>query len=216
MRPARRHPLAPATTLARLAPPARRPWRRPGWWPTETGPADDPLGRTPELARVEAALFAADEPLTLRRLAAAADVEDAATVRELLDRLQALYAADGSAFQIEEVAGGFQLLTRPEFHPWLARLRKGSDQEAKLSAAARETLTIVAYRQPIARADVESIRGVQSGDVLRQLMERGLVRIAGRDTSLGRPVLYGTTKKFLQLYGLRGLHDLPPVGEGAP
>jgi segregation and condensation protein B len=162
------------------------------------------------LARLEAALFAADEPLPPRRLATAAGIENLAQLRELLDQLRALYDADGSAFQIEEVAGGFQLLSRPEYHAWLARLRK-STPETRLSGAARETLTIVAYRQPITRADVESIRGVQSGDVLRQLMERGLVRIAGRDTSLGRPVLYGTTKKFLQLYGLKSLRDLPPV-----
>jgi len=101
-------------------------------------------------------------------------------------------------------------LTRPEFQPWLARFRKGTT-ESKPSGAAREALTIIAYRQPVTRGDLESIRGVQSGDVLRQLMERGLVRIAGRDTSLGRPVLYATTKKFLQVYGLRSLRELPAI-----
>jgi segregation and condensation protein B len=103
-------------------------------------------------------------------------------------------------------------LTRPEYHPWLARLRRASN-EMRLSAAARETLAIVAYRQPITRADVEAIRGVQSADMLHQLMEKGLVRITGRDESLGRPVLYGTTKKFLQLFGLRSLRDLPQAEE---
>jgi segregation and condensation protein B len=209
----RRHPLARPTLLDRPA--ARRPWHRPHWWPSEAATAADPLGRSPVLARLEAALFAADEPLAARRLASVAGIDDLAALRELVDRLRALYEADASPFQVEEVAGGYQLLTRPEFHPWLARLRKGAP-ETKLSGAARETLTIVAYRQPIARADIESIRGVQSGDILRQLMERGLVRIAGRDTTLGRPVLYGTTRKFLQLYGLKSLRDLPPVGDGNP
>lgn len=207
----RRHPLARPTILdAEQRRGTRRPWTRPGWWIRENSVADDPLGRSPELARVEAALFATEEPLPPRRLALVAAIEDVATLREILAQLQTLYELDGSAFQVTEVAGGFQLLTRPEFHPWLARLNKGTT-ETKLSGAARETLTIVAYRQPITRGDLESIRGVQSGDVLKQLMERGLVRIAGRDTTLGRPVLYGTTKKFLQVYGLKSLRDLPAV-----
>jgi segregation and condensation protein B len=170
------------------------------------------LARDARLAWIEAALLTADEPLTLRRLAAAAGVSDASEARELVKRLQELYAQDRTAFQVEELAGGFQLLTRPEYHPWLARLRRAGN-EMRLSAAARETLAIVAYRQPITRADVEAIRGVQSADMLHQLMERGLVRIAGREDSLGRPVLYGTTRKFLQVFGLRNLRDLPQAQE---
>jgi segregation and condensation protein B len=166
------------------------------------------LARDSRLATVEAALVAADEPLTAKRLAAAAGLADAAEARRLVGRLRELYDADGTAFQVEEVAGGFQLLTRAEYHPWLARLRRSSP-ELRLTPAARETLAIIAYRQPITRADVEAIRGVQCGDVLGQLMEKGLVRIAGRDDSLGRPMLYGSTKKFLQLYGLKSLRDLP-------
>ena len=130
-------------------------------------------------------------------------------------RLQALYEQDGSAFQVEELAGGWQLLTKPEYHPWLSRLRRAG-AEARLTPALRETLTIVAYRQPVTRADLDAVRGVQSGDMLRQLMERGLVRIAGRDDSLGRPQVYGTTKKFLQAFGFKTIRDLPPaegVGE---
>jgi segregation and condensation protein B len=176
------------------------------------GAAAGELGRDAPLALVEAALLAADEPLTLRRLAAAAGLADSSEVRRLVQRLQALYEQDGTAFQIEELAGGFQLLTRPEFHPWLARLRRAGN-EMRLSAAARETLAIVAYRQPITRADVEAIRGVQSADMLHQLMEKGLVKIAGREESLGRPVLYGTTKRFLQAFGLRNLRDLPQAEE---
>lgn len=169
----------------------------------------------PALAWIEAALLAADEPLTPKRLAQAAGLPDAAEARRLVRKLHALYEADGSAFQVEEIAGGFQLLTRPEYHPWLTRLRH-TGHDLRLSPAARETLAIVAYRQPIMRADIEAVRGVQCGEVLRLLMERGLVRIAGRHNSLGRPVLYGTTKKFLQVFGLRNLRDLPMVEQLKP
>jgi segregation and condensation protein B len=142
-------------------------------------------------------------------------VASTAEVRRLVARLQTLYDEDGTAFQVEELAGGYQLLTRPEYHPWLARLRRvGAD--LKLTPATRETLAIVAYRQPITRADLEAVRGVQSGELLRQLMEKGFVRIAGRDDSLGRPVLYGTTKKFLQAFGLKSLRDLPSVADLTP
>ncbi len=170
------------------------------------------LGRDAVLARVEAALLTADEPLTPRRLAVVADLPDAAAARLQVERLQALYEKDGSAFQVEEIAGGYQLLTRPEYHPWLARVRRlGVD--LRLSGPSRETLAIVAYRQPISRAEVEAIRGVQCSEMLRQLMEKGLLRIAGRDDSLGRPVLYGTTRKFLQCFGLNSLRDLPQAKE---
>jgi segregation and condensation protein B len=129
----------------------------------------------------------------------------------LIERLRGLLAAEVSAFRVEDIAGGFQLLTGAEFHPWLVRLRQTAG-EARLSGALLETLAIVAYRQPIMRADLESVRGVHCGDALRQLMERGMIRIAGRDDSLGRPVLYATTKKFLATFGLRDLRDLPPAG----
>ncbi|MFN4261797.1 MAG: SMC-Scp complex subunit ScpB [Gemmataceae bacterium] len=171
------------------------------------------LARDHALALVEAVLMAAEEPLNVRRLATVTGLNDASTVRRALERLQKLYEQDGSAFQVQEIAGGFQLLTRPEFHPWLTRLGR-STTDLKLSVALRETLAIIAYRQPIMRAKIEAIRGVHSGEVLRQLMEKGLIRIVGRDESLGRPVLYGTTKKFLQLFGLRSLRDLPPLAEG--
>jgi segregation and condensation protein B len=170
------------------------------------------LARDAPLAMVEAVLLAADEPVTARRLAQTAGVADGNEARRLVQRLHALYERDGTAFQVEELAGGFQLLTRPEYHPWLARLRR-TGSEVRLSPAARETLAIVAYRQPITRADVEAVRGVQSSEVLRQLMEKGLVRIAGREDTLGRPVLYATTRKFLQLFGLKGLRDLPQAHE---
>jgi len=175
-------------------------------------PAAGELTRDERLALVEAALLAADEPLTARKLATAAGLADAAEARRQVKRLQVLYEQDDTAFQVEELAGGFQLLTRPEYHRWLVRWRRGG-QELRLTAATKETLAIVAYRQPIMRADVEAIRGVHCGDVLRLLMERGLLRIAGRHDSLGRPVLYGTTRKFLQWMGLNSLADLPRADE---
>ena len=170
------------------------------------------LARDAALAAVEAALMAADEPLSAKRMAAVAGLADTGEAKQLVQRLQELYDRDGTAFQVEELAGGFQLLTRAEYHPWLVRLRRAA-ADLRLSAAARETLAIVAYRQPITRADVESIRGVGTSEILRLLMEKGLLRIAGRDESLGRPVLYGTTKQFLQVYGLRSLRDLPQAKE---
>ena len=178
--------------------------------PADNKSAQGELARDARLALVEAALLVADEPLTPKRLAAAAGLKDGTEARKMVQRLLDLYDRDGTAFQVEELAGGFQLLTRPEFHPWLARLRR-TGNDLRLSGAAKETLAIVAYKQPVTRADLESIRGVQSGELLRLLMEKGLVRIAGRDDSLGRPVLYGTTKKFLQVFGLKSLRDLPLV-----
>jgi segregation and condensation protein B len=168
------------------------------------------LVRDTKLARVEAALFAADEPLTARKLATVAELTDAAEARRAVQRLKEFYETDGTAFQIEEIAGGWQLRTRAEFHPWLVRLRR-INPDPRLSGAALETLAIIAYRQPIMRAGIEAIRGVQCGELLRHLMERGLVRIAGRDNSLGRPVLYGTSRKFLQIFGLNSLKDLPEI-----
>ncbi len=162
----------------------------------------------PALALLEAMLLIADEPLPLRKLVQVTGLADAATVRRWLNKLQDLYDQDGSAFELEELAGGFQLMTRPEYHRWLTTVRK-SQQELRLTAASRETLAIVAYRQPIMRADIEAIRGVHCGETLRLLMEKGLVKITGRDDSLGRPVLYGTTKAFLQVFGLKSLKDLP-------
>jgi segregation and condensation protein B len=175
----------------------------------DAGPTD-PLGRDAALARVEAALVLADEPLTARRLAEACDLADAAEARRLVDRLGELYEADGTAFRVEEIAGGFQLLTRPQYHPWLLRLRQ-TGHDLRLSPAGMETLAVIAYKQPITRAEVEQVRGVQVGELIRVLMEKGLVRVAGRHDSLGRPQLYATTRQFLQAFGLKSLRDLPGV-----
>ena len=174
----------------------------------EQSASADPLAREKLLALLEAVLLIADEPLPIRKLVQAAGLADTAAARRLLKRLQECYDQDGSAFELEELAGGFQLMTRQEYHRWLTTLRR-SQQELRLTGPGRETLAIIAYRQPIMRADIEAIRGVHCGEVLRLLMEKGLVKIVGRDDSLGRPVVYGTTKKFLQVFGLKSLKELP-------
>lgn len=160
------------------------------------------------MARLEAVLFVADGALSIRKMVQAATLADTAETRRLLDELNAFYDEEGSPFRVERVATGYQLLTRPPFSPWLDKLHERQN-ELKLSSPAMETLTIVAYQQPITRADIEAVRGVQCAEMLKQLMERGLIRICGEDDSLGRPYLYDTTKKFLELFGLRSLGDLP-------
>ena len=122
----------------------------------------------------------------------------------MVRQLNQFYDEAGRAFRVEEVAGGFQLLTRMRFAPWLRRLEY-VPSPVRLSAPAMETLAVVAYRQPVLRAEIEAIRGVNCGEILRQLMERDLVRIGGRSDELGRPYLYTTTKRFLQLFGLQNL-----------
>ncbi|HEV7222779.1 MAG TPA: SMC-Scp complex subunit ScpB [Pirellulales bacterium] len=165
-------------------------------------------GRDAGMARLEAVLLLASEPLSSRKIGQFASLADGTEARTLIRRLNRLYDSQGSAFRVEEVAGGFQLLTRPKFGGWLRRLHPTS-VETRLSGPALETLALVAYRQPVVRAEIESIRGVQCGEMLRQLMERDLVRISGRCDELGRPFLYGTTKRFLQVFGLRSLDELP-------
>jgi segregation and condensation protein B len=157
---------------------------------------------------VEAVLLLAREPLSSRRVAQLAELEDGTAARTLIRRLNDLYDAAGRAFRVAEIAGGYQLLTRPRFAPWVRRLA-GGGAEVRLSQPAMETLAVVAYRQPVLRAEIEAVRGVQCGEILRQLMERGMVRIVGRAEELGRPILYGTTRKFLQVFGLRHLDELP-------
>jgi len=171
-----------------------------------------PFWRDADLARVEAVLFLSREPLVSRRIAELADLADGTQARTLIRRLNRLYDDAGAAVRVEEVAGGYQLLTRPMFAPLLKRIAVASI-EARLSAPAMETLAVVAYRQPILRAEIESIRGVGCEDMLRQLLERDLVRIVGRSEDLGRPLLYGTTKRFLEVYGLRSLDELPRAAE---
>ena len=171
-----------------------------------------PGERTEKMARVEAALLVTDRPLSLRKLAQHATLVDAGDALKQINRLNRAYEQDAAPFRMERVAAGYRLLTRPEFAAWLDK-RHHRPARLKMSPPAMETLTIVAYRQPVTRADVEAVRGVQSGEMLKQLLERGLVRIAGEDDSLGRPYLYGTTRQFLEHFGLKNLDDLPDSAE---
>lgn len=170
--------------------------------------ATDPFDRDALLARLEAVLFLAREPLNSRKLSQLAGLADGTQARTLVRRLNELYDGAGRAFRVEQVAGGYQLLTRRKFAPWLRRLAHVPG-ETRLSAPALETLAVIAYRQPVPRADIEAIRGVNCGEILRQLVERDFVRIGGRSQELGRPYLYSTTKRFLQIFGLVNLDDLP-------
>lgn len=167
--------------------------------------------RDERLARLEAVLFLAHEPQSNRKLARYANLADGTETRTLVCRLNRLYDQSGCAFRVVEVAGGMQLLTRPKFSAWLRRLQH-VPAELRLSVPAMETLAVVAYRQPVLRADIETIRGVGCGEILRQLMERDLVRVSGRSEELGRPYFYSTTKRFLQLFGLRSQDELPRAG----
>ncbi len=157
---------------------------------------------------LEAVLFTTDEPVAFSRLQDLLPEAGAQEIREALGQLREEYEQSGRAFSLDEIAGGFQLLTRPQYADIIARLRKARS-ERKLSGAALETLAIIAYKQPIKRVDIEAIRGAQSGEVIRALMERGLVRIAGRDEVPGAPLMYGTTKEFLDTFGLKSAEDLP-------
>ncbi len=157
---------------------------------------------------VEALLFASDAPLAAGDLARGDEELDVVAVEEAIEQLRQAYEREGRAFQIYEIAGGYQILTRPELAPYLERFETVS-QPSRLSGPALEVLAIVAYRQPIGRAEVEHIRGVGSAAVLRTLQERDLVEVVGRAEGLGRPLLYGTTARFLDHFGFRSLEDLP-------
>ncbi|WP_419860117.1 SMC-Scp complex subunit ScpB [Candidatus Palauibacter sp.] len=161
---------------------------------------------------VEAALFASQTPLTARELARADDALDIRRVREALAALREHYDTDGRAFQVYQLGDGFQILTRPEFVPYLERF-ESVPRPPTLSRAALETLAIIAYRQPIGRIEVEEIRGVASTSVLRTLQDWELIEVTGRGEGLGRPLLYGTTARFLDHFALQSLDDLPAPEE---
>ena len=160
---------------------------------------------------VEAVLFASDESLTEARLANIAETS-AKQIRQHIKNLNDKYQANNNAFRIEQIAGGYQMLTLSPYNHWLKKLLRARSDN-KLSPAAMETLAIIAYKQPVMRADIEAIRGVAVGEVIRSLSYKGLVKIVGRAEVLGRPMLYGTTKKFLEVFGLNTLKDLPKAQE---
>jgi len=193
----------------------------------------EPGDEQPLPARIEALLISTDRPLTDARLAEllgikrtkaearsdsksdrgsdrGSDDGPGKRIRDAIAELNESYDTTDRAFRIERLAGGWQVLTRPEYGELLARLHRDRQQH-RLSQAALETLAIIAYRQPVLRAEVEAIRGVACGEVLRGLLERRFVKIVGRAEELGRPMLYGTTKQFLTVFGLSGLSDLPEV-----
>lgn len=161
---------------------------------------------------IEALLFASDAPLSAEDLARGEEELDEAGVEAAVAALRSEYEAQERAFQVYEIAGGYQLLTRPEYSPHLERFET-VPRNTRLSAAALEVLAIVAYRQPIGRSEVEEIRGVGSSHVLRTLQELDLIDVVGRGEGLGRPLLYGTTQRFLDHFGFASLEDLPKPDE---
>ena len=159
---------------------------------------------------VEALLFASDVPLEAERIREVLDLETAAAARELLGELTARYEAEARGLAIVEVAGGWRMVTRPELAPWLVRLARARTR-VRLSRPALETLAIVAYKQPVSRPEIDAVRGVNSEATLDNLLERRLVRIAGRKEAPGRPFVYETTREFLIAFGLRDPGDLPRI-----
>lgn len=166
----------------------------------------------PTLARiVEALLFASAEPLTPEKIRDAAGADSVKTVREAVASVAESLDRDDRPYTVQEVAGGWRLVTRPAYAEWVGRLAK--DRSGRLSPAALETLAIVAYKQPISRAEIEAIRGVQAGPILQTLLERDLIRVSGKSDALGHPLLYSTTKQFLVTFGLASIEDLPNLRE---
>ena len=160
---------------------------------------------------IESLLFVAEGPLTVDRIKNILVQADNREIREALDALAAEYEARAGGFFLDEVAGGYQIRTRPEYTEWIKKLIQ--PKPLRLSKPALETLVIIAYKQPIIRSDIEHIRGVDCGGVLRVLLERKLIRILGRKEIAGRPLIYATTKRFLEVFDLKTLKDLPTPKE---
>jgi segregation and condensation protein B len=157
---------------------------------------------------LEALLFSTHHPLTPQRLADLLEIKSPKAIKRAVQSLNQHYQDTNRSFRIEQVAGGYQMLSLPQFGDILKKLHQ-KEIDSKLTKAALETLAIIAYKQPILRADVEAIRGVACGETIRSLMEKHLVKIAGRAEEPGRPILYGTTRRFLELFGLNSVKDLP-------
>jgi segregation and condensation protein B len=174
-------------------------------------PDDDLEGR--ELAAVlEALLFVSPEPVSVSRLATAVGNVSKVEIEQALLRLERDLSQEGRGIQLVKLAGGYRLVTKADYAPWLKRLDKAKAAQ-KLSRSALESLAIIAYKQPLVRAEIEEIRGVETSGVLRTLLERKLVRIVGRKEVPGRPIMYGTTKFFLEHFGLQDITQLPPLRE---
>lgn len=179
-----------------------------------SAPASDPaLSDLRALKGIlEALLFVTAEPIPVTRFLALLGAVTKQEVDQALASLRYDYEQEGRGLQLAEVAGGYRIVTKAEFAPWLKRLEKVK-APSKLSRSALESLAIIAYKQPIVRGEVEQIRGVETSGVIRTLLERKLVRIVGRKEEPGRPIMYGTTKVFLEHFGLRDLSQLPPLRE---
>lgn len=177
---------------------------------------DAPASNPPLSTRVEAVLIASDRPVSLARLREALALDDDATndLKSAIEELNHLYDQTDRSFRIESVAGGFRFMTRAAHASDVAAIRGPRDAH-KLSRAALETLAIIAYRQPTTRAQLEAIRGVATGEVLKTLLDARLIAITGRAEELGRPMLYATTRHFLETFGLASIRDLPPVDSSA-
>ena len=185
--------------------------------PSESGPVsverpDDGLEGRELAAVLEVLLFVSPEPVSLSRLVTAVGNVSKAEVEQALTRLEQDLAQDNRGIQLVKLAGGYRLVTKAEYAPWLKRLDKAKAAQ-KLSRSALESLAIIAYKQPLVRAEIEEIRGVETSGVLRTLLERKLVRIVGRKEVPGRPIMYGTTKFFLEHFGLQDITQLPPLRE---
>ena len=174
--------------------------------PVESG--DAAIDEQVDAGLLEAMLLSTHHPLTAGRLAEVMGLRVTKAVRGTIKLLNQQYEEAGRSFRIEQVAGGYQILTLPVYGEPLKKLHQ-KEADAKLTKAALETLAIVAYKQPVLRADVEAVRGCACGETIRSLMEKHLVKIAGRAEEPGRPILYGTTKRFLELFGLNSIKDLP-------
>jgi len=160
---------------------------------------------------IESLLFVAEDPLTIDSIKKVLDSTDSNAIRNVLNELSSEYEARKGGFFLREVAGGYQIRTRSEYSQWIKRLLRPNS--LRLSNAALETLAIVAYKQPVIRSDIEHLRGVDCGGILRMLLERKLIRVVGRKEIPGRPMIYTTTKKFLELFELKDLRDLPSPKE---
>ena len=161
---------------------------------------------------IEALLFACDEPLTIAAIRKVADDLSPAELKEIMDGLRTEYDEGSRGISLLEVAGGYVLVTRETWAPWVEKLMKGK-RKVRLSRAALETVAVVAYKQAITRGEIERIRGVDAGGVLATLLERDLIMIKGRDSGPGKPLLYGTTQEFLNYFGLNKVSDLPRLDE---
>ncbi len=162
-------------------------------------------------AIIEALLFISGQPLSMAEIKRILELGEA-EIKGLLEEFRTEYDMRGSGLQVAEVAQGYQIVTRQQYAPWVRKLANIT-VSAKLSQAALETLAIVAYKQPAIKAEIEAIRGVNSDGVMKTLLERSLIKILGRREMPGRPLMYGTTKEFLQYFGLKDLSDLPTLKE---